>query len=184
MRKYIVWLMRRGNVRIKIITIIIIITYYIAPTTGVKKLRVWSYQKNTSLAGGSSVFWNVILYYRYAHGGGDSHLNAFCCRQLITWLFNTTIIILLCTYYVCIINVMFRRGTRNNYTRPSVMTMLSPYLHIWCVIITFCFHHACFVSSSLKMTNRSFCTIAANDFNNTVITMYIRPDTRKVQSIT
>lgn len=161
--------MRRGNVRNKIITIIIIITYYIAPTTGVKKLRVWSYQKNTSRAGGSSVFWIVMLY-RYAYGGGNSHLNAFCYRQLITWLFNITIIILLlCNYYVCIINVMFRRGTSYNYTRPSVMTMLSPYLHIWCVIITFCFHHASFVSSSLKMTNRSFGTTAASDFNNIVI---------------
>lgn len=148
MRKYIVWLMCRWNVRNKII-MIIIITYYIALKTGMKKLRVWSYQKNTSSTGGSSIFWIVMLY-RYACGGGNSYLNAFRYRQLITWLFNITIIILLCTYYVCIINVMFRRGTRNNYTRPSVVTMLSPNLYIWCVIITFCFHNACFVSSSRR----------------------------------
>lgn len=144
-----------------------------------KKLRVWSYQKkNKKYIARRWVIrllkCNIVLWV-YVYGGGDSHLNAFCYRQLITCLFNTTIIILLlCIYYVCIINVMFRWGTRNNYTRPRVMTMLSPYLiHIWCVIITFCFHHiTCFVVSlSLKMTNRSFCTTTANDFNDIVITM-------------
>lgn len=69
--------------------------------------------------------------------------------------------------YVYIINVMFRRDTRNNYTRHDNVISRSSYYLMRHYHLLFRF----VVLLSLKMTNRSFYTITTNDFNNIVITV-------------